>query len=37
MRYVGSLAIRGRVVAGVVDDAGTFVVKRYRLVQPGEA
>jgi len=37
IRYVGSLTIRGRVVAGVMqDDAGTYVVKRYRLVLPGE-
>jgi hypothetical protein len=35
--YVGRLTIRGRVVAGVAqDDAGTYVVKRYRLVLPGE-
>ena len=37
MRYVDLLAIRGRIVAGVMqDDAGTFVVKRYRLLLPGE-
>lgn len=35
--YEGPLAIRGRMVVGVVrDDAGTYVVKRYRLVLPGE-
>jgi hypothetical protein len=35
--YVGRLTIRGRVVAGVAqDDADTYVVKRYRLVLPGE-
>jgi hypothetical protein len=34
---LGPLAIRGRVVAGVMqDDAGTYMVKRYRLVLPGE-
>ena len=37
MPYVNPLTIRGRVVAGVAqDDAGTYVVKRYRLVLPGE-
>ena len=34
---VHPLTIRGRVVAGVAqDDVGTYVVKRYRLVLPGE-
>ncbi len=36
-RSVDYLAIRGRVVAGVTqDDAGTIMVKRYRLVLPVE-
>jgi len=37
MPYVGLLTIRGRVVAGVAqDEAGAIMVKRYRLVLPGE-
>ncbi len=37
MPYVNPLTILGRIVAGVAqDDAGTYVVKRYRLVLPGE-
>jgi len=34
---VGKLTIRGRMVAGIArDEAGTIMVKRYRLVLPGE-
>jgi hypothetical protein len=36
IRTVDSLTIRGDVVAGfILDDAGTYIVKRYRLVPPG--